>query len=127
MTKNNSTKIDSLGTVTEIKHYGENFRKIYIKNTKNKSNYYTIIKEAKIDDKYITLSKLEIGEKYITYFLFEDSILKLERRFNKIKKTVYKKELFISNGCGQLYIDEYMSEKNINFNLTNLTNGKKRK
>lgn len=118
----NQTEIDSLGTVSKIVHC-DNYRKTYLFNDKNKTNYYTITKELKNDDTYILSSKLEIGEKYVSYFRYDkEGDLIYERRFNKIIKTTNIKELFIKNENGYIFINEYKKIKSINFKIK--TNGK---
>lgn len=115
----NKESKDSLGTIQRIVHEGD-IRKTYLHNEKNKTNFFTIIKEKEIENKFVILSKLEIGEKYNTFFKYDISgEVIYERRFNKIKKTTSKKELFIKNENGSIFIDEYNEQKSLKFNLNN--------
>lgn len=127
----NDKTIDSLGTIKQILYIGDT-RKTYLFNEKNKTNFYTIIKEIDFnkDDKYIICSKLEVGEKYITYFRYdENNILVYERRYNKSKNTTNIRELFYQTEKGKIFLDYYKSkntiQKTINFTTKKLHNGKK--
>jgi hypothetical protein len=127
----NDKTIDSLGTIKQILYSGDT-RKTYLFNEKNKTNFYTIIKEIDFnkDDKYIICSKLEVGEKYITYFRYdENNILVYERRYNKSKNTTNIRELFYQTEKGKIFLDYYKSkntiQKTINFTTKKLHNGKK--
>lgn len=120
----NYKKIDSLGTISRVIYKGD-FKKTYLYNEKNKTNFYTIIKEVLVNECYLLKSKLEIGEKFISYFQYDElKNIKYERRFNKVKKTTFKQELLIKNDNGYIYVNEYKNEKNIKINLNNLKNGK---
>lgn len=120
----NYKKIDSLGTISRVVYKGDS-KKTYLYNKKNKTNFYTIIKEVLINESYLLKSKLEIGEKFISYFQYdEQKNVKYQRRFNKIKKTTFTEELLIKSNNGYIYINEYKKEKNIKINLKNLNNGK---
>lgn len=123
----NNKEIDSLGTVKQIVYDGDYIKKTYLSNEKNRSNYKTIIKEIKENDVFILKSRLEIGEKYNTYFLYDENKIVLERRFNKIKKTSNYKELFISNEKGDIFINTYKKEKTLSFNLKKLKNVRNKK
>jgi len=127
----NDKTVDSLGTIKQILYSGDT-RKTYLFNEKNKTNFYTIIKEIDFnkDDKYIICSKLEVGEKYITYFRYdENNILVYERRYNKSKNTTNIRELFYQTEKGKIFLDYYKSkntiQKTINFTTKKLHNGKK--
>lgn len=123
----NNKEIDSLGTVKQIVYDGDEIKKTYLLNEKNKTNYKTIIKEIKEDGVFSLKSRLEIGEKYNTYFLYDKNKIILERRFNKIKKTSNSKELFISNEKGDIFVNTYKKEKTISFNLKKTKNVRNKK
>lgn len=113
-----TTSIDSLGTTKKIIQKGE-IKKTYLHNKKNKTNYYTIIKEVKNDNEFSLFSKLEVGDVYNVYFRFNfEGDIVYERKFNKIKKITEKKELFLSTNKGTIHINEYKKEKTISFKIT---------
>ena len=128
----NDKTVDSLGTIKQILYNGD-VRKTYLFNKKNKTNFYTIIKEINLnkDDKYIIHSKLEVGERYITYFRYdENNNVVYEKRYNKAKNTTNIRELFYQTEKGKIFLDYYnsgnISQKTINFFTKNkLNNGKK--
>jgi hypothetical protein len=123
--------IDNLGTIKQILYNG-NIRKTYLFNKKNKTNFYTIIKEVDLNENnYVIESKLEVGEKYITYFKYDTSNnLIYERRYNKSKNTTNIRELFYKTDKGKIFLDQYKNkddnQKTINFIAHNkLYNGNK--
>lgn len=119
----NSVSTDNLGTTKKIVHDGD-IKKTYLSNEKNKSNYYTIIKEIKILDKFVIVSKLEIGDVYVVYFKYDlDGEMTLQRKFNKLKKISEKKELFAKTKKGSIFVNEYEKQKNLSFKINK--NGKK--
>ncbi len=127
----NDKTVDSLGTIKQILYSGDT-RKTYLFNKKNKTNFYTIIKEINLnkDDKYIIYSKLEVGERYITYFRYdENNNVVYEKRYNKSKNTTNIRELFYQTENGKIFLDYYKSkntsQKTINFTTKKLHNGKK--
>ncbi len=128
----NDKTVDSLGTIKQILYNGD-VRKTYLFNKKNKTNFYTIIKEINLnkDDRYIIHSKLEVGERYITYFRYdENNNAVYEKRYNKAKNTTNIRELFYQTEKGKIFLDYYKSkntiQKTINFFTKNkLNNGKK--
>ena len=123
-TVNNKT-IDSLGTVKYIV-YNKNVRKTYLFNEKNKTNFYTIIKENcnESDDTFVLQSKLEVGEKYITYFKYDNSgEIVYEKRINLIKKTTNIRELFYKTEKGKIFLNNYNNEKTINFTTNKFKDG----
>lgn len=86
----NLTKLGSVIFYSTYK-YTTDFRKMVTKVdiSKNKSNYKTITKERQIDKKWLKVSRLTIGEKYITYDLYNnEGNSYLSKCFNrKTKKT----------------------------------------
>jgi len=121
-------KPDNIGTIQKIV-YNNDVKKTYLFNNKNKSNFYTIIKEIqnKNNDEFVVYSKLEVGEKYITYFRFNESgEVTYEKRYNLIKKTTNIKELFYKTENGKIFLNNYNNEKTINFTTNKFENGKQK-
>jgi hypothetical protein len=121
----NNKTVDSLGTVQQI-IYGKNVRKTYLFNEKNKTNFYTIIKDICIENSevFILHSKLEVGEKYITYFKYDTSgEIVYEKRINLIKKTTNIRELFYKTEKGKIFLNNYNNEKTINFTTNKFKDG----
>ena len=121
----NNKTVDSLGTVQQI-IYGKNVRKTYLFNAKNKTNFYTIIKDICIENSeiFILHSKLEVGEKYITYFKYDTSgEIVYEKRINLIKKTTNIRELFYKTEKGKIFLNNYNNEKTINFTTNKFKDG----
>lgn len=121
----NNKTVDSLGTVQQI-IYGKNVRKTYLFNAKNKTNFYTIIKDICIENSeiFILYSKLEVGEKYITYFKYDTSgEIVYEKRINLIKKTTNIRELFYKTEKGKIFLNNYNNEKTINFTTNKFKDG----
>jgi hypothetical protein len=121
----NSKTIDGLGTVQQI-IYNKNIRKTYLFNAKNKTNFYTIIKDICFEDGeiFILHSKLEVGEKYITYFKYDTSgEIVYEKRINLIKKTTNIRELFYKTEKGKIFLNNYNNEKTINFTTNKFKDG----
>lgn len=121
----NNKTVDSLGTLQQI-IYGKNVRKTYLFNAKNKTNFYTIIKDICIENSeiFILHSKLEVGEKYITYFKYDTSgEIVYEKRINLIKKTTNIRELFYKTEKGKIFLNNYNNEKTINFTTNKFKNG----
>jgi hypothetical protein len=121
----NSKTIDGLGTVQQI-IYNKNIKKTYLFNAKNKTNFYTIIKDICFEDGeiFILHSKLEVGEKYITYFKYDTSgEIVYEKRINLIKKTTNIRELFYKTEKGKIFLNNYNNEKNINFTTNKFKDG----
>lgn len=125
-TKIINVKKNNIGTIQQIL-YKDNVKKTYLYNEKNKSNFYTIIKELYDEklEKHYLYSKLEIGEKYLTYFRYSENEIIFEKRINKEKKTSNIKELFLSTEKGKIFINDYNNEKSINFITNKLKNGTK--
>ena len=121
----NSKTIDGLGTVQQIV-YNKKIRKTYLFNVKNKTNFYTIIKDICFEDGeiFILHSKLEVGEKYITYFKYDTSgEIVYEKRINLIKKTTNIRELFYKTEKGKIFLNNYNNEKTINFTTNKFKDG----
>jgi hypothetical protein len=121
----NSKTIDGLGTVQQIV-YNKKIRKTYLFNVKNKTNFYTIIKDICFEDGeiFILHSKLEVGEKYITYFKYDTSgEIVYEKRINLIKKTNNIRELFYKTEKGKIFLNNYNNEKTINFTTNKFKDG----
>lgn len=121
----NNKTVDSLGTLQQI-IYGKNVRKTYLFNAKNKTNFYTIIKDVCLEDSeiFILHSKLEVGEKYITYFKYDTSgEIVYEKRINLIKKTTNIRELFYKTEKGKIFLNNYNNEKTINFTTNKFKDG----
>ena len=121
----NNKTVDSLGTVKQVV-YGKNVRKTYLFNEKNKTNFYTIIKDVytEINETYVLYSKLEVGEKYITYFKYDFSgEIIYEKRINLIKKTTNIRELFYKTEKGKIFLNNYNNEKTINFTTNKFKDG----
>jgi hypothetical protein len=121
----NNKTVDSLGTVQQI-IYNKNIRKTYLFNVKNKTNFYTIIKDICIENSeiFILQSKLEVGEKYITYFKYDTSgEIVYEKRINLIKKTTNIRELFYKTEKGKIFLNNYNNEKTINFTTNKFKDG----
>ena len=121
----NNKTVDNLGTVQQI-IYNKNIRKTYLFNAKNKTNFYTIIKDVCLEDSEICIlhSKLEVGEKYITYFKYETSgEIVYEKRINLIKKTTNIRELFYKTEKGKIFLNNYNNEKTINFTTNKFKDG----
>ena len=121
----NSKTIDGLGTVQQI-IYNKNIRKTYLFNAKNKTNFYTIIKDICFEDGeiFILHSKLEVGEKYITYFKYDTSgEIVYEKRINLIKKTTNIRELFYKTEKGKIFLNNYNNKKTINFTTNKFKDG----
>jgi hypothetical protein len=121
----NSKTIDGLGTVQQIV-YNKKIRKTYLFNVKNKTNFYTIIKDICFEDGeiFILYSKLEVGEKYITYFRYDTSgEIVYEKRINLIKKTTNIRELFYKTEKGKIFLNNYNNEKTINFTTNKFKDG----
>lgn len=124
----NNKSVDGLGTIKQIKYSGC-IKKIYLYNEKNKSNFYTIIKEicTQNTDEFVLSSKLEIGEKYVTYFKYDQNgDIIYEKRYNKSKKSFNIKELFHENENGKILLNNYNNEKTISFTSKKLKNGKQK-
>lgn len=124
----NNKSIDSLGTIKQINYSGF-IKKTYLLNEKNRSNFYTIIKEicSENSDVYILSSKLEIGEKYVTYYRYDhNGEVIYERRYNKSKKTINIQEVFHENENGKILLNNYNNEKTISFTSKKLKNGKQK-
>jgi hypothetical protein len=121
----NNKTVDNLGTVQQI-IYNKNIRKTYLFNAKNKTNFYTIIKDVCLEDSEICIlqSKLEVGEKYITYFKYDTSgEIVYEKRINLIKKTTNIRELFYKTEKGKIFLNNYNNEKTINFTTNKFKDG----
>lgn len=121
----NNKTVDNLGTVQQI-IYNKNIRKTYLFNAKNKTNFYTIIKDVCLEDSeiFILHSKLEVGEKYITYFKYDTSgEIVYEKRINLIKKTTNIRELFYKTEKGKIFLNNYNNEKTINFTTNKFKDG----
>jgi len=124
----NNKSIDSLGTIKRI-NYSGCIKKTYLLNEKNRSNFYTIIKEVcgENSDDYFISSKLEIGEKYVTYFKYDQNgEIIYERRYNKSKKKFNTQELFHENENGKILLNNYNNQKTISFTSKKLKNGKQK-
>lgn len=121
----NNKTVDNLGTTQQI-IYSKNVKKTYLFNPKNKTNFYTIIKEINTqkEDLFILYSKLEVGEKYITYFKYDSTgEIIYEKRINLIKKTTNIKELFYKTEKGKIFLNNYNNEKTINFTANKFKDG----
>ncbi len=92
--------------------------KIYISCPSNKSNYKTIIKHIKVNEKYVEISKLEIGNVYISYYQFDnEKNLKFHRRFNRSTKSKFLKTMVINHPQSSVWIINYNNEKSIGFKI----------
>lgn len=112
--------VDELGTIKRVLYGEKETRKIYYENSKNKSNYKTIIKEKKKEDKYVICSRLEIGVKYITYYRYDnDGKIEFERRYNRGSGSLNTREVISKTEDGSVILNTYNEEKTITFNIKN--------
>lgn len=121
---------DEFGTIKTIVYIDEHTRKIYHENRANKSNYKTITKEIRREKDFMACSRLEIGEKYVTYYRFDErGVPVFERRYNKVIGSLNVKEVISDTENGSVTLNTHNKEKSINFKLKNkkTTNGKRDK
>lgn len=112
-----STADTVIGTVQVFEEFDGTVQKIVITNNLNRSNFRTITKNIRNGDVYSVNSRLDIGDKYITYFRYEKGRIVLEKRFNRTVKSVYIKERVASTENGDVFLIDYNGQKSINFNI----------
>lgn len=112
-----STADTVIGTVQVFEEFDGTVQKIVITNNSNRSNFRTITKNIRNGDVYSVNSRLDIGDKYITYFRYEKGKIVLEKRFNRTVKSVYIKERVASTENGDVFLIDYNGQKSINFNI----------
>ncbi len=102
-----------------LRENDEHRKELWI-NHKNKSNFRTIIKSyfSISTFNWMKYSMLEIGETYNTYYKFDSNqkVIYL-RRFNKIKKTEFKKITITKTDESHVWITEYNGKKEIGFKI----------
>ncbi len=97
-----------------------NHRKEVWVNPKNKSNFKTIVKStySLYTQNWQSLSMLEIGEIYITYYKFkfeqDKNHVQLIRRFNIKSKNVFSRTVLKDDA---VWIDEYKGKKTMGFKI----------
>lgn len=111
----------AIGRITVAEEFAGAVRKEYIENAKSKTNYLSITKSELSGTDHSVRSRLEVGEKYITYTVYAPSgKVECQRRFNRITKSAYSRTVFLENEKGQISIIEYNGEKKINFTIKKL-------
>lgn len=114
-------------SISHTYKYTTDFRKILIQSNqlKNRTNYKTIIKERLIDSKWVGLSELIIGEKYVTYNLKNHSgNIVMSKCYNRItKKTAITNYLSQHVSITTNGEDKKIVLKNLNINKL-IKNGK---
>jgi hypothetical protein len=116
-----STTETAIGTMEVHEEFEGVFQKIRITNQTNRSNFSSTTKNIMEDGVYVPISRLDIGDKYVTYFRYSKGEVVFERRFNRIIKTVYIKERVASTEKGDVFLIDYNGEKSINFNINNIS------
>lgn len=123
----NTVTTDELGTIKKVVYGQKEMRRTYYENPKNQSNYKTIIKEIKGKEGYVMYSRLEIGQKYVTYYRYDNAgKIEYERRYNRRSGSLNTREVISQTEEGSVILNTYNKEKTITFNVKNnkLKNGK---
>jgi uncharacterized membrane protein len=111
----------AIGIVEVMEEFGGLYQKVRITNETNRSNFSSTTKNRKEGDGYVVESRLDVGDKYVTYFRYDKGKVVLEKRFNRVKKTVYLKERVASTEKGDIFLIEWNGQKSINFNIKNIS------
>jgi len=111
----------AIGLVEVMEEFGGLYQKVRITNETNRSNFSSTTKNRKEGDRYVVESRLDVGDKYVTYFRYDKGKVVLEKRFNRAKKTVYVKERVASTEKGDIFLIDYNGQKSINFNINNIS------
>lgn len=111
----------AIGLVEVMEEFGGLYQKVRITNETNRSNFSSTTKNRKEGDRYVVESRLDVGDKYVTYFRYDKGKVVLEKRFNRVKKTVYVKERVASTEKGDIFLIDCNGQKSINFNIYNIS------
>ena len=115
-----STAETAIGLVEVYEEFGGTYQKVRITNETNRSNFSSTTKNRRDGDRYVPESRLDVGEKYVTYFMYEKGREVFERRFNRVTKTVYVKERVASTEKGDIFLIDYNGNKSINFSINKI-------
>jgi len=92
-------------------------RRETIKCPHNKSNHTVITAEVLTNDVWTPERRLEIGEKYNTYFRYSNKETVFTRRFNKANSSLMEKTIFKSSKGQTLWVINYNGKKSIGFKI----------
>lgn len=96
--------------------YKSGYRKETITHKNNKSNFKTITKQIYNfqDNKWKNISRIELGEKYNTYYRYDSREI-FTRRFNKVANTLFIKHLISGEDNAEIWVINYNGKKSIGF------------